>query len=219
MTSMKLRSAGALFCMVAASSGQAFNYDESLHGDLAGTLAASGGDNPTVLTATPGINSIALGVPAGGDRDYFTFDVPSGHLLSSIVHKSYESADNLSFIGFQSGTKLTEPLPPATNAGNLLGYLHFGPTTVLSASNDGEIIDDLGASGSATPAAIGFAPPLPSGSYTFWVQQTGVEASYAFDFVLTPVPEPEQWALMLGGMILLGARLRKARAIGNASAS
>jgi hypothetical protein len=215
MTSLKCRIAGALLGVAAAGSVQAFNYDESIHGDLAGTLAASGGSNPTVLTATPGVNSIALGVPPGGDRDYFTFSVPTGFLLSSIIHKTYISTDNLSFIGFQSGSQLTEPLPPSTNAGNLLGYLHFGPTTVLSASNDGEIIDLLGGSGSSTPAAMGFVPPLPAGNYTFWVQQTGVVASYSFDFLLSPIPEPEQWALMLGGVALLAARLRRTRATAN----
>ena len=134
--------------------------------------------------------------------------------MSSIVHTSYASTDNLSFIGFQSGPQLTEPLPPATNAGNLLGYLHFGPGTVGT-----DILDDLGASGSSTPPAMGFTPPLPAGTYTFWIQQTGVEASYSFDFVLTPVPEPGQWALMVAGAALVVAARVRSRRRGGRTAS
>ena len=83
------------------------------------------------------------------------------------------------------------PLPmsefPAA-AATLLGYVRSGPTTL-----DTDILDDLGTSGSALTAATGFTGPLSAGNFAFWIQQTGVEASYAFDFVLTPVPEPEQW--------------------------
>jgi len=210
MTTNKLFASAALL-FAAAGTAHAFDYSESVSGDLPGTLAASGGLNPLELIATPGINSISLGVPAGGDRDYFRFEVPAGYVLSSILHKSYASTDNLSFIGVQGGTQVTVPVPlpmsefPAA-AATLLGYLHFGPTTV-----DTNILDDLGASGSAVPPAIGFTGSLSAGNYAFWIQQTGVEASYAFDFVLTPVPEPEQWALMLGGGLLLAGRMQRIR--------
>jgi hypothetical protein len=131
--------------------------------------------------------------------------VPNGYVLSSILHTSYVSTDNLSFIGFQAGSQLTEPFSGA-NPANLLGYLHFGPTTAGT-----EIIDNLANSNTSTPAAMGFVAPLPAGPYTFWVQQTGVAASYSFDFVITAVPEPEQWALMLGGALLVAARVRRGR--------
>ena len=168
MTTNKLFALAALL-FAAAGTAHAFNYSESVSGDLPGTLAASGGLNPLELIATPGINSISLGVPAGGDRDYFRFEVPAGYVLSSILHKSYASTDNLSFIGVQGGTQVTVPVPlpmsefPAA-AATLLGYLHFGPNTL-----DTNILDDLGASGSAVPpppALRGRCPPgtTPSGS-------------------------------------------------------
>ena len=205
MKSTKLHAVAALFCLAAAGSAHAFDYNEATDGDLAGTLGASGGLAPTQLTAAPGINSLALGVPEGGDRDYFTFTVPVGYVLSAITHTSYVSADNLSFFGVQAGSQVTEPFSGA-NPAHLLGYLHFGPTTVGT-----DILDNLANSDASTPAAMGFDTPLPAGAYAFWVQQTGVEASYSFDFAITPVPEPGQWALMLGGVLLLAARLRHRR--------
>ena len=53
MTTNKLFASALLFA--AAGTAHAFNYSESVSGDLPGTLAASGGLNPLELIATPGI--------------------------------------------------------------------------------------------------------------------------------------------------------------------
>jgi hypothetical protein len=187
--------AALLVCALAAPA-QAFNYDET-NGDLSNDRTA-----PTVLAAVPGVNSLAMS-SATGDRDYFTFTVPAGYVLSSIFHKTYVSTDDLSFFALQNGSSITEP-PTGTNAANLLGYVHHGVPTVGS-----EIIDNLATSNALTPAAAGFTPPLPAGSYAFWVQQTGAAATYSFDFVLTPVPEPAAWALWLAGALGLAAAGRR----------
>ena len=189
----------ALLALLASGSAQAFTYDEALNGDLSGNRLA-----PTALSAVAGVNTLAMSA-AAGDRDYFTFDVPTGLLLSSIFHHTYVSADDLSFFGMQRGTTLTEP-PTGTNAGNLLAYTLFGNVTAGS-----EILDNLAASGSFSPAAQGFSGALAAGSYTFWVQQTGVVANYTFDFVLTPVPEPSSLALLLLGGLGLAGVVRKQR--------
>ena len=189
--------AAALLCLAAAGTAQALIYDETVDGDLSDDRL-----NPTALAIATGVNSFAMGTQSG-DLDYFTFTVPTGWNLSSIFHQTYSSDDFVAFIGLQSGTTFTEA-PSTVNPANLLGWLHFGGDTVNS-----EIIDDLAASGSAAPAAIGFEAPLPAGDYTFWMQQTGLAATYALDFTLTPVPEPEQWALMLAGGVLLLAARRK----------
>jgi hypothetical protein len=189
----------AIACLAAAGTAQALNHDETVNGDLSDDRL-----NPTNLSFATGTNTIS-GTTQSGDRDYFTFEVPSGWNLSSVFHQTYESDDFRGFIGLQAGTQLTEP-PVGANASNLLGYTLFGVDTVGS-----EIIDDLAASGASLPPATGFDAPLPAGDYTFWLQQTGTLTTYSFDFVLTPVPEPEQWALMLGGGLLLAARMRKAR--------
>ena len=189
----------ALVFLTAAGSAQALNYDETVNGELSDDRL-----NPTELSFATGINTLSRSTQPG-DRDYFTFAVPSGWQLSSIFHQTYESTDFVAFIGLQDGVTLTEPLV-GTNANNLRGYALFGVDTVGT-----EIIDDLAASGSAIPAAMGFVAPLPAGDYTFWMQQTGALATYSFDFTLTPVPEPEQWALMLAGGLLLAAWMRKMR--------
>jgi MYXO-CTERM domain-containing protein len=72
-----------------------------------------------------------------------------------------------------------------------------------------EIIDNLATSNTLVPAAAGFTAPLAAGSYAFWAQQTGSAASYSFDFVLTPVPEPAIWALWLAGALGLSAWRRQ----------
>jgi hypothetical protein len=189
----------ALVFLTAAGTAQALNYDETVNGELSDDRL-----NPTGLTFATGTNTLSMSTQSG-DRDYFTFTVPSGWNLSSIFHQTYESTDFRGFIGFQSGITLTEP-PTGTNAINLLGYTLFGVDTVGT-----EIIDDLAASGSEIPAATGFVAPLPAGDYTFWMQQTGGLSTYSFNFTITPVPEPEQWALMLAGGLFLAARMRKMR--------
>ncbi|MBT9486266.1 MAG: PEP-CTERM sorting domain-containing protein [Rubrivivax sp.] len=192
MTPLTPAAAAALLCLAGAGSAQAFTYDETTDPDLSGDRLA-----PTVLTAAGGLNTLLMRSTTG-DRDYFSFAVPAGWELVSIFHQTYVSADNLSFFALQAGTTLTEP-PTGTNPNNLLGWMHFGTSTANS-----ELIDDLGTS---TPA-IGFTPPLSAGDYTFWVQQTGVSATYSFDFVLTAVPEPAPLALMLVGAGVLGLARR-----------
>jgi len=186
----------ACACLVPA---HAFNYNEATDGDLSGDRLV-----PSTLSAAPGVNSLAM-TSATGDRDYFGFTVPAGYLLSSIVHKTYVSTDDLSFFALQAGSTFTEPAVGA-NSTHLLGYVHFGVTTVGT-----EIIDNLATSNTLAQPAIGFTAPLAAGPYAFWVQQTGAAAAYSFDFVLTPVPEPATWALLLPGVLGLAATRRRKR--------
>lgn len=150
-------------------------YDEGVDGDLSNNRLA-----PTSLLFSAGANSITA-TSVSGDREYVHVVIPVGTVLSSIVLASYSSLDDTSFIAVQAGTILSEPAT-GTNPANLLGWTHFGdgPGNVGT-----DILDDLGASA----PAIGFAPPLPAGDYTFWMQQTGVNAAtFRFDFEVTPEP-------------------------------
>jgi hypothetical protein len=181
-----------LLCMPAVSSA-AFVYDEASDGDL-----ADDGLTPTVLDAGVGVNTLA-GTSMSGDLDYLTFNVGAGLRLDAIVLFAYASDDDLSFAAVQSGATFTEP-PSGTDPGNLLGWVHFGDLLVGT-----DILDDMGMG----DGAIGFAPPLPSGDYAFWIQQTGTEAAYEMHFMISPVPVPAGLYLLASGLLALGgARLR-----------
>ena len=142
-------------------------YDEVQAGDLSGDRTS-----PTKITVGEGGNIVKASSVAG-DLEYFTFTVPNGMQLAEIVLESYESSDNVAFIGLQAGSSFTEPAM-GTNAGNLLGWLHMGSNLVSK-----NILDDIGNGAGAQ----GFTPPLGSGDYTFWTQQTGTaQTAYTLNF-------------------------------------
>jgi len=180
--------------------GAAILYAEGVSGDLSNNRLL-----PTQLVLSTGVNSI-LATSAGSDREYFTLVLPINLLLTQLILASYDSFDDTSFIGVQAGTTFTVA-PTTLNAAGLLGWTHFGPNTVATEGTD--ILDNIGAGGFG---ATNFAPPLPSGSYTFWVQQASSSlTSYQLDFVVTSVPEPSTWALLAVGLLAAGALRNKPR--------
>ena len=177
-------------------------YDETLMGDLSNSGLA-----PTVITVVEGSNQIngATGRQTGVDRDYFTFTVPTGLTLAAITPLAGTTvAANSAFIGLQAGNQVTLPTN-ASSAAGLLGWWHYTP-------------DDIGVNilnSMAAPAAgsSGFSVPLPSGSYSVWIQEFGAGVyPYHFDVVLAPadVPEPGTWvSACLGFAVLAATRLRR----------
>ena len=146
-------------------------YAEATDGDLSddrttpNRFVLSGDDN--LITATS----------VQGDREYFSLTIPEGMELDSIVLNSYESVDDQSFIGIQSGPIFTEA-PTDTVTSNLLGYLVFGTGPGHVGTN---ILDDMG----TADGAIGFNSALPSGTYTIWSQEIGADtATYTLNFVV-----------------------------------
>ena len=182
-------STAAIASLLFDSAAHAVFYDEGVSGDLSGSFSA-----PTNLGAFGlGIHTI-IATDSGGARDIFTFSVPAGMSLTSIVNASYVGADGTAFIGIGSGTTLDG----SGTAESLLGYTHFGtgPGTVGA-----EIIDDI----AAGAGAQGFTPPLGPGDYTVWMQQVGASATWRLDFNV--VPEPTSLGLLaLGAMPLLFRR-------------
>jgi hypothetical protein len=67
----------------------------------------------------------------------------------------------------------------------------------------------------SAPPATGFLPPLGSGDYAVWIQETGVcgpsLCNYGFDFTLAEIPEPASGAIVLTGLALLAALRRHRR--------
>ena len=135
---------------------------------------------PTMLTLENGGN-VLTATSVRGDVEYVAVTVPAGKHLDAILLNTYVSTDSLAFAAFQSGMTFTEPVTPSSiMLTNLLGYAHFGPGN----NRIGEsIMDDM----LQTAGSAQFNVPLAAGTYTFWLQQTGVApTTYALNFVTSP---------------------------------
>jgi hypothetical protein len=199
MTSQKLRSIVLLasaFLFVAAAHGDTI-YKESMSGDL-----SNSGMAPTLLTVSLGLNDVygTTGKSSAGviDRDYFTFTIPQGMELASItVLPGTESlgANDVSFIGVESGPQVTVNPSTATDATGLLGWWHYGAQDIG--------VDILPLMGSAGDNSTGFTAPLPAGTYSFWIQEASVgSVPYGLEFAVI-TPEPATWTMLLSGLSLL----------------
>ena len=147
-------------------------FDEAIDGEITDDPT-----NPLALDLANGSN-VLNGTVVAGDIDYVTVHVPAGHVLSALDLLSFESEDNLSFVGIQEGTVFTEP-PVDTDPANLLGFILIGEQ--VEGTN---LLPAIG----AAEGAQGFTGPLPAGDYTFWIQQTTEETvDYSLDMIVSPV--------------------------------
>ncbi len=192
ITSLFLAAAAA----VAPLTASGLTYTESVNGDLSGVRLS-----PTSLSLDVGSNLIT-GSVVMGDVDYVTLTIPAGASLAQLVLSNYATTDNLAFIAIQAGTQFTEPAI-GTNVANLLGYSHID----FSQPPGQDYLQLMADNGFG---AIGYTPPLPSGSYTLWIQQTGTELTgYTWNAVVT-APEPGALALFALGLgSLLAIRTRR----------
>jgi hypothetical protein len=166
-------------------------WDESVSGDL-----SSNGLSPTSLAAGLGSNIVlgTAGAPQGSDidRDYFSFTVPDGALLSSIMLLPNTAvAGGFSFIGIQPGPQLTVS-PGGAGASAMIAFGHYSNAEIGT-----NILPSLG------------QQSLPSGTYSFWVQDTGGAANFGFDFQIAPVPLPGAALLFFSGLFGLSVLRRK----------
>ncbi|MBC7772255.1 MAG: hypothetical protein H7210_07165 [Pyrinomonadaceae bacterium] len=181
--------------MLASSAQAAVIYTESAQGDLSNDRL-----NPTSFNLAAGENQL-LGVFTGEDGmggydiDYYSITIPAGMFLQQIVHQEFISTDSAGFMAIEQGPVFSTAPADAT-PGNLMGWVIFGHVTVGS-----DIFPTLASNG------IGFARPLPGGTYTFWAQQTGALTDYTLTFVVVPSP---MGATMLscGALMAFGRRRR-----------
>ena len=124
------------------------------------------------------------------DRDYFSFAVPGGAQLSALMLVDATVSGGVSFFAIQAGPQLTVQ-GNGVGADALLGYGHCDNAMIGS---------DLPAA-----SAIKFPGPLPAGTVSVGVQETGGPATYDLDFRISAVPEPGAAALMLAGRLGLAA--------------
>ncbi|ACB54023.1 hypothetical protein cce_4675 [Crocosphaera subtropica ATCC 51142] len=163
---------------------QGTGYDEAVSGDISGDP-----NNPLILPLSEGTTTLSA-TTGGGDQEYVTTTVPEGFQLDSLVLESFSTPDDPGFIGVQSGTTFTEPLDNSADTGNFLGYLTFGSEVGT------DILDNMG----SASGAIGFEGPLPSGDYTFALQQlTPSGSEYTLNFNISEVeiePPPSDLPLV-----------------------
>ena len=154
-------------------------HNEAVQGDLSSNPAA-----PTPLVFLPGGNTIIgtvrdSGAPSG-DRDFITFTIAPGQTLTALNLLAY-SPTNLSFAAFNEGS--TSYVPSVSTEGNFLSGIHIsgadlGTNLLVQFVVNSQVSNSLP------------APMLPSGTYSFVIQQTSlVTTSYSLEFVVeAPVP-------------------------------
>ena len=192
-----------LLFILAASAPASTVYNEAVSGDL-----SNSGLGPTVLPVSVGSNEIigTTGSGANGiDRDYFTINVPAGLQITNLIELAgTHVGGGVSVIAVQSGPQVTVS-PNTGTASGLLGWDHYGPTSV-----DLDILPRMGIS---QVGSTGFSAPLPAGAYSFWIQDFNSGTfNYAFDVRLAATPEPGTYVGALGGLVLiagLASRNRK----------
>jgi hypothetical protein len=217
---------GALVCglMLSAAlaavggAANATSYNEATQGDLSDYSGA-----PTNIGAlTLGDNfiagsSIPSGAPIPGghgaltnqDNDFFTFTVPTGEVLSHfdlVADTSIVQGDRF-FLGIYSGA--TSPVDPSnpTPAG-LLGYTLPGAPQIGT-----DLLPALAASDEPgfPPLPDHFSGSLGAGAYTVWLVDGDSPLHYDVDLAVSSAPEPTTWLLMMTGVGLTGAMLRRRR--------
>jgi len=199
MTRLLLRAlVSALVCAGVMTGAQAATaWDEAASGDLANL-----GTSPTLVSLGLGSNTLTgtTGRDGAGvvDRDYFTFTLADGWQLDSLMllpGTTILGPSSLGFVAVQAGSQMTVD-PTGGDPTNLLGWWHYSENDI-----DTDILPLIGLGG----GAIGFAGPLPAGSYTFWVQETATgTVAYNFDFNVTAVPEPSIALMLMAGLAGLG---------------
>jgi hypothetical protein len=167
-------------------------WNEAVNGDL-----SNDGLAPTLLIFALGDNAVLgstgqAGQP-GGDRDYFTFTVAPGTVLTSIslLANTFVSG-SASFLAIQAGPQLTVT-PTGGGAQNLLGFVHYDTSQI----------------GSNLLPIMGIPGALPSGAYSVWVQELGGTVDYGLNFNVAAVPLPGAAVLLVSGLLGLTTLRRR----------
>ncbi len=176
-------------------------FDEAVAGDLSDNRLA-----PSSLVLGSGLNTLtgsfgSSPVPDVLDLDYVTVTVPTGYVLDGFIVLAANVGGAFSFVGMQAGDVVTIPHDWASIESPLLGWAHFGSSSVGV-----DIFPELG----SAPGAVGFDGPLGPGNYALWIMELDASSpySYSFGLHLTAVPEPGAMALIVIALGVAGRRRR-----------
>jgi hypothetical protein len=173
-------------------------FVETPVGDSDSVRGVSVGDFSDLGAAPTAIGALQLGdnvivatqqgdnEPGGRDRDYFTFTVADGQVLSQLVLQGFETDEQglpQGFIGIQAGPVVTVNPTTFENANQLLGGLVYN-----SGSLNNDILDDLAEGETQGVTFLGFEAPLPAGTYTVWLNQGGAASTATLNFIVTEAP-------------------------------
>ncbi len=181
-------------------------YDEATMGELS---ADNTMPTQVFFQFQPGTNTV-VGEISQGTADIFTFNIAEGYQLSSLVLGAYDPPADRMFVAMSTGIEfpssfdeVNDPFLPDTT--DWLGSFLVG-----GANLNNDVLSLIG--GPQNLGGSGFTPPLGSGDYSFYIQQTGANTSYSLDFNVTAVPEPSM--TFACGLALLGVvgyrRIRRA---------
>ncbi len=190
-------SLAAALALCAAPLAQAETvWDENVNPDL-----SSDGLLPTVITLFPGSNDLhgmTGNSGSGVDRDYFSFTLAPGMTLTSLILlPDTNVSGGVSFIAIQPGPQVTVT-PEGGGAEALLAFSHYANDQI----------------GQNLLLLLGLPGGLPSGTYSFWVQETGGPATYGLDLQVSAVPLPAAaWLLASGLAGFTAIRGRRRRAL------
>lgn len=177
--------------------GAVMAFDESIQGDLSDDYLI-----PNVFQPDAGTFSLK-GSVVNGDRDLFTMNLTIGLSINSIKLISYstdsDNPDNVSYFLSQPGSTLSAP--PTSDFAQPIGYVGFGKW-----AENREVLRIM----TAGPP-YDYANSLGTGSYAFWINETGPLSSYEFRFTI--VPEPSISILLLTASALLLRRKRNLASI------
>ena len=172
-------------------------WNEQVNGDFSDDRFV-----PTPLSLPVGASAIACRLEDGDggqdiDLDYFSVTIPAGHQLAEMLLVSYLSVDRIAFIAIQPGPIFPND-PGSVGPDDLMGYAHFGPALLGQ-----DLLTAMGFNGQ------GFAPPLPAGTYSFWVQQTDNFTEYSVDFRVEEIPGPHTGIVALAAAAMTAVRRRR----------
>ncbi len=184
---MKTLATALLLVLLAAPAMGATAWDEGTNGDLSGDPAT-----PTPIIFANGSNTITgtcNGNISGGpavDRDYITFTIPAGMILSHLWLHTWDP-DDFGFMSFNAGS--TSFIPSGATNASFLSGIHLSGEDVTKDLM--VLFRDRKVTTNALPQAA-----LGPGTYCWLVQQLGpfVE-TYDVEFVLEVgvATEPSTW--------------------------